>query len=200
MNDRDIAIIVQQLTVNMRQLVIDEIDRRMRIPTGVDSGGPYTSFSVNDQGQITDVGFTTRNTFSFSPATENNGIPTGSSEFNLTFTGDSADWLNGTSSTELILPYTGIIVIVLGLLWQITGSPFVTTVGDRQVRIIQQRSASDYDEMKFADSSPKTTSYFENRSYSAMFNVEIGDTLQIMVSHNSGVAMKCYPDMRIAYI
>lgn len=55
MTDSEIQAIANQVAVSNRQLIIDEIDRRFRMPTGVNSGGPYSSFSVNDQGQIIDA-------------------------------------------------------------------------------------------------------------------------------------------------
>jgi hypothetical protein len=53
--DAEIQQIAQQLAVTNRQLIIDEIDRRFRTHTGVQSGGPFDTFSVNDQGQIIDA-------------------------------------------------------------------------------------------------------------------------------------------------
>lgn len=52
MNDSELRYIANQVAASNRQLIIDEIDRRFRMPTGVDSGGPFSSFSVNDQGQL----------------------------------------------------------------------------------------------------------------------------------------------------
>ncbi len=56
MNDSEIQQIANQLAANNRQMIIDEIDRRWRQPSGVVSGGPYGSFSVNDQGLVIDAG------------------------------------------------------------------------------------------------------------------------------------------------
>jgi hypothetical protein len=50
--DSEIRQIANQLAATNRQMIIDEIDRRFRMPTGVQSGGPFNTFSVNDQGQI----------------------------------------------------------------------------------------------------------------------------------------------------
>jgi hypothetical protein len=55
MNDSELRYIANQVAASNRQLIIDEIDRRFRMPTGVQSGGPFDTFSVNDQGQIIDA-------------------------------------------------------------------------------------------------------------------------------------------------
>lgn len=57
MNDSDIQAIANQVGINTRQLIIDELDRRARLVTGVNSGGPFNQFSVNDQGLILDASF-----------------------------------------------------------------------------------------------------------------------------------------------
>lgn len=55
MTDSEIQLLADKIAQQNRQLIIDEIDKRWRLPSGVVSGGPFTSFSVNDQGQITDA-------------------------------------------------------------------------------------------------------------------------------------------------
>lgn len=56
MTDSEIQTLAAQIAALNKQTINDELDRRLRLPSGVDSGGPYGSFTVNDQGMITSAG------------------------------------------------------------------------------------------------------------------------------------------------
>lgn len=52
MTDSEIQLIANQVAANCQQMINDAVDRRVRLPSGVDSGGPFSSVIVNDQGQV----------------------------------------------------------------------------------------------------------------------------------------------------
>lgn len=194
MTDSEIQAIANQVAINTRQLIIEELDRRTRLPTGVYSGGPFTTFSVNDQGELIQSG-TALTTIA---TATNTSVATGSSDHDVPFVvGDTAGWV--TATPAMVLPYGGSVLVIVTINWQKTGSPFTSLVGDRQLRIQQIRSASVYDEIRVNDTPPLTTSYFENHNNSALFDVIAGDIINLQVSHDSGITLKCFGDVRIAY-
>ena len=132
MTDTEIQRLAQQLAANNRALIIDEIDRRMRLPTGVVSGGPYGSFCVNDQGLITSAAVSkllawyrstgtsvthgdTRLDFDVKIYDPNNLVTTGASSWVFTAPNDgiysfvvkvnlttTANWSNGATAYALV--------------------------------------------------------------------------------------------------
>lgn len=198
MNDSEIQRLAQQMAIANRQLIIEEIDRRMRLPTGVDSGGPYHGFSVNDQGNVIQASQFASRRFSKSGAstTINNTTQTEYAwNTEETFSYDTptdATWFDGSTPKRIIVPFSGVLMTTIQAYW-VTDN----TTGTRVLNIDQDsasRGGGGWDSITFAWPSKKDTGYLSE--YPALvwvWDVVAGDEFRIYNEHNGGVnTLKCF--------
>ncbi len=146
MTDSEIQQIANQLAAINRQMIIDEIDRRWRTPSGVVSGGPYGSFSVNDQGHVIDAGAGGSVPFLFRYDLTGGLTITSGSETRLNFNSieqDDSSLVTTGSSWHFTVPSDGWYAPTLDFRW----SPGATLAAGANYRINLYRNTILIDEI-----------------------------------------------------
>jgi hypothetical protein len=177
--DAEIQQLAQQLAVTNRQLIIEEIDRRFRAPTGVQSGGPFNTFSVNDQGQIIAASASSGGTASFYRAT--NQSFTSGAFAQMIFTGtqwvDASLYSLDTGTGVVTFSTTGHYLIIARIQWASNAT------GRRIIEVNQHGSstpliANDVQAAITGSTTPVTAMGFAN--------IIAGDTVDVNGYQNSG--------------